>query len=160
MNNLIGENEKMTNQIIKCGSMEIPQLKLEMNTEEIELYMNNMITENPEILDAIDTMTMYEMEIYDLNEAQKNVFEVAARVIQDGWIDRDEIVSFLRSFKPVIPGWIDDMVIEALCMFLLAGENFRYGTEEKPELFEAISVALEDGIFCNKELGTILIEAI
>lgn len=83
MNNLIGENEKMTNQIIKCGSMEIPQLKLEMNTEEIELYMNNMITENPEILDAIDTMTMYEMEIYDLNEAKKNVYFDVLRSYND-----------------------------------------------------------------------------
>ena len=94
------------------------------------------------------------------NEAQKAVFDVSARIIKDGYIDRNEIVAFLRSFKPVIPGWIDDIAIEALCMFLLAGENFRYGTEEKPELFEAISGALEDRVFCNKELGTILLEAV
>lgn len=94
------------------------------------------------------------------NDAQKAVFDVAARVIADGWIDRGEIVAFLRSFKPVIPGWIDDIAIEALCMLLLSGNDFRYGTEEKPELFEAFSVALEDGIFCNRELGTILIEAV
>ena len=94
------------------------------------------------------------------NEAQKAVFDVAARIIKDGYIDRNEIVAFLRSFKPVIPGWIDDIAIEALCMLLLSGDDFRYGTEEKPELFEAISAALEDGVFCNKELGTILIEAV
>ena len=94
------------------------------------------------------------------NEAQKAVFDVAARVIKDGWIDRDEVVAFLRSFKPVIPGWIDDMIIEALCMFLLAGENFRWGMDEKPELFEAISEALKDRIFHNRELGTILLETI
>ena len=94
------------------------------------------------------------------NEAQKAVFDVAARIIRDGYIDRNEIVAFLRSFKPVIPGWIDDIAIEALCMLLLSGNDFRYGTEEKPELFEAISAALEDGIFCNKELGTILVEVI
>ncbi len=94
------------------------------------------------------------------NESQKAVFDVAARVISDGWIDRDEVVAFLRSFKPVIPGWIDDMIIEALCMFLLAGENFRWGTDEKPELFEAISEALKDQIFHNRELGTILLETI
>ncbi len=94
------------------------------------------------------------------NESQKAVFDVAARVIKDGWIDRDEVVAFLRSFKPVIPGWIDDMIIEALCMFLLAGENFRWGTDEKPELFVAISEALKDEIFHNRELGTILLETI
>ncbi|HEC64111.1 MAG TPA: hypothetical protein ENI23_02315 [bacterium] len=94
------------------------------------------------------------------NESQKAVFDVAARVISDGWIDRDEVVAFLRSFKPVIPGWIDDMIIEALCMFLLAGENFQWGTDEKPELFEAISEALKDQIFHNRELGTILLETI
>lgn len=94
------------------------------------------------------------------NEAQKDVFDVAARVVEDGWIDRDEVVAFLRSFKPVIPGWIDDMIIEALCMFLLAGENFRWGTGEKPELFMAISEAFKDGIFHNRELGTILLETI
>ena len=94
------------------------------------------------------------------NESQKVVFDVAARVIKDGWIDRDEVVAFLRSFKPVIPGWIDDMIIEALCMFLLAGENFRWGTDEKPELFVAISEALKDQIFHNRELGTILLETI
>ena len=94
------------------------------------------------------------------NEAQKNVFNVAARVIEDGWVDRDEIVTFLRSFKAVIPGWIDDLVIEALCMFLNAKDNFRYGTDDKPELFVAISEALKDGIFHNRELGTILLETI
>lgn len=94
------------------------------------------------------------------NPAQKTVFEVAAKVIKDGWIDRNELVDFLRSFKPVIPGWIDDMVIEALCMFLQAGENFRYGTDDKPELFEAFSHGIADGVFCNRELGTILVEAI
>jgi len=85
---------------------------------------------------------------------------VATQVIKDGWIDRDELVRFLRSFKPVIPGWLDDIAIEALCMFLLAGENFRYGTDDKPELFVAISAALQDGAFCNRELGTILVETI
>ncbi len=94
------------------------------------------------------------------NEAQKAVFDVAARVVQDGWIDRDELVSFMRSFKSVIPGWVDDLVIEALCMFLLAGENFKWGTDDKPELFEAFSVAFKDGVFCNRELGTILVETI
>jgi len=94
------------------------------------------------------------------NEVQKAVFDVAARVIKDGWIDRGELVAFLRSFKPVIPGWIDDVVIEALCMFLLAGENFRYGIDDKPDLFEAFSLALEDRIFDNRELGTILVETI
>ena len=94
------------------------------------------------------------------NEAQKAVFDVAARVVEDGWIDRDEIVAFLRSFKPVIPGWIDDMVIEALCMFLMARDNFRWGTDEKPELFAAISEAFGDHRFHNRELGTILLETI
>ncbi len=94
------------------------------------------------------------------NEAQKVVFDTVARVVQDGWIDRDEVVMFLRSFKPVIPGWIDDMVIEALCMFLNARENFRWGTDEKPELFAAISEAFGDGTFNNRELGTILLETI
>jgi len=92
------------------------------------------------------------------NEAQKAVFDVAARIIADGWVDRDELVSFMRSFKPVIPGWIDDVVIEALCMFLLAGENFKWGTDDKPELFAAFSAALKDRVFCNRELGTILVE--
>ncbi len=94
------------------------------------------------------------------NEAQKTVFDVATQVIKDGWIDRDELVRFLRSFKPVIPGWLDDIAIEALCMFLLAGENFRYGTDDKPELFTAFSAALKDRVFCNRELGTILVETI
>ena len=103
---------------------------------------------------------VFKFQLEATNEAQKAVFDTAARVIQDGWIDQDEIITFLRSFKPVIPGWIDDMIIEAICMFLLAGEDFRYGTDDKPELFEAISEALNDGIFHNRELGTILIETI
>lgn len=94
------------------------------------------------------------------NEAQKAVFDVAARVIKDGSVDRDELVAFLRSFKPVIPGWIDDVIIEALCMFLLSGENFRYGINDRPELFEAFSRALEDRFFDNRELGAILVETI
>jgi len=94
------------------------------------------------------------------NDAQKAVFEVVARIIKDGWIDRDEIIAFLRSFKPVIPGWVDDLVIEALCMFLLGKENFKYGTDDRPEIFEAFSVAFEDGVLTNRELGTILIETI
>lgn len=103
---------------------------------------------------------VFKFQLEAKNEAQKGVFDVAARVIKDGWIDRDETVAFLRSFKPVIPGWIDDMIIEALCMFLLAGENFRWGTDDKPELFAAISEAFGDHIFHNRELGTILLETI
>lgn len=94
------------------------------------------------------------------NEEQKAVFETIAKITKDGWVDRGEIVSLLRAFKPVIPGWVDDLVIEAACMLLLAGNDFRYGTDDRPELFEAFSVALEDGIFSNRELGTILIDTI
>ena len=43
---------------------------------------------------------------------------------------------------------------------ILSGDDFRYGIEDRPELFEAISAALQDGVFCNRELGTILIEAV
>tara|TARA_Y100000310_G_C20418129_1_gene685340 strand:- start:11 stop:409 length:399 start_codon:yes stop_codon:yes gene_type:complete len=112
------------------------------------------------IVGELLTRDIIEFRLEAKNEAQKGVFDVAARVIRDGWIDRDEIVAFMRSFKPVIPGWIDDMIIEALCMFLNAGENFRWGTAEKPELFEAVSDALKDQIFHNRELGTILLETI
>jgi len=94
------------------------------------------------------------------DEAQKGVFEAAGKVVKDGHIKRDEVVYFLRSFKPAIPGWLDDLIIEALCMMLLSGSDFDYGTDEKPELFEAFSVAVGDGVFCNRELGTILLEVI
>jgi len=94
------------------------------------------------------------------DEAQKGVFEAAGKVIADGHIKRDEVVYFLRSFKPAIPGWLDDLIIEALCMMLLSGDDFDYGTDEKPELFQALSDAVGDGIFDNRELGAILLEVI
>jgi len=94
------------------------------------------------------------------NDAQKAVFELVTIIIKDGWIDRAEAVAFFRAFKPVIPGWIDDLIIEAVCMFLLAGKDFRYGTDNRPEIFEALSVGFGDGIFTNRELGTLLIETI
>lgn len=94
------------------------------------------------------------------DELQRGVFEAAAKVVKDGQLTRDEVVYFLRSFKPAIPGWLDDLIIEALCMMLLSGDDFKYGTDERPELFEALSVAVGDGFFDNRELGTILLEVI
>ncbi len=94
------------------------------------------------------------------NDAEKGVFEAAGKVVADGHITRDEVIYFLRSFKSAIPGWLDDLIIEALCMMLLGGEDFNYGTDDHPELFAALSEAIKDGVFNNRELGTILLEVI
>lgn len=94
------------------------------------------------------------------NEEQKAVFDVAALVISDGRINKVELIKFLRAFKPAIPGWLDDVVVEALVAMLEARDDFDYGTDEKPELFEALRDAIADHEFNNREFGVILLEFI
>ncbi len=92
--------------------------------------------------------------------AGKELFKVIGRVIKDGWIDRTEFIQVLNAMKAAIPGWIDDLIVQALVIMLYAGKDFRYGTDDKPELFEAFSLAIADGDFNNRELGTIFKTAI
>lgn len=92
--------------------------------------------------------------------AGKELFKVIGKVIKDGWIDRTEFVQVLNAMKPAIPGWIDDVIVQAVVIWLLTGKDFRYGTDDKPELFEAFSVAIADGDFNNRELGAIFKTAI
>lgn len=92
--------------------------------------------------------------------AGKELFKVIAKVIKDGWIDRAEFIEVLNVMKPAIPGWIDDLIIQALVIMLYAGKDFKYGTDDRPELFEAFSVAIADADFNNRELGTIFRTAI
>lgn len=90
----------------------------------------------------------------------EELFKVIAKVIKDGWIDRAEFIDVLKATKSAIPGWIDDVIAQALEIWLLTGKDFRYGTDDKPELFEAFSIAIADGDFNNKELGAIFKTAI
>ena len=92
--------------------------------------------------------------------AGKELFKVIAKVIKDGWIDRAEFTEVLNAMKPAIPGWIDDVIVQALVIMLYAGKDFKYGTDDKPDLFDAFSVAIADGDFNNKELGAIFKTAI
>ena len=92
--------------------------------------------------------------------AGKELFKVIAKVIKDGWIDRAEFITVLNAMKPAIPGWIDDVIIQALVVWLLTGKDFKYGADDKPELFEAFSLAIADADFNNKELAAIFKTAI
>lgn len=86
----------------------------------------------------------------------KELWAVIARVIKDGWVDRGEFIQVLNAVKSAIPGWIDDVIIQGLVIMLLTGKDFRYGTDDKPELLEAFSIAIADADFNNRELGAIL----
>jgi len=91
-------------------------------------------------------------------EEEKNLYNIGAEIIKDGKINKEEIVKFLRAFKPAIEGWIDDIIIEALCVYLEGQPNFEFGTNQKPEIFQKLSKAVADGEIGNKEIGVILRE--
>lgn len=91
-------------------------------------------------------------------EEEKNLYNIGAEIIKDGKINKEEIVKFLRAFKPAIEGWIDDIIIEALCVYLEGQPSFSFGTDQKPEIFQKLSKAVADGEIGNKEIGVILRE--
>ncbi len=90
-------------------------------------------------------------------EAQGEVFEVAADAIKDGHLSRDETIKFLNALKPAIPGWVDDAIITGVVMMLMTKPDFSYGTDEKPEMFEAFAQAIEDRVFDESEAAPILL---
>ena len=84
------------------------------------------------------------------------LWKKAAKITKDGIISKSEVIDFLRETSEHIPGNIDDIIINVICMALGYVDNFEWDASEQEELFEAIALMIEDGKFTNFEAAIVL----
>ena len=100
------------------------------------------------------TVVVFRIEFSDKTA---KVFEVAAKVLQDGWLTRDEFIEFLYTLK-IIPGIIDDLVIEGLAAILRAGSNWKKQLVPDEGAAKAISKMIEDHVIEGWEVADVFVE--
>ena len=84
------------------------------------------------------------------------LWKEASKIIKDGVITKDEVIDFLREVDDHIPGSVDDIIVNVVCMALGYVQDFSWDMSEQEELFDAIATVIEDGKFTNFEAAIVL----
>ena len=84
------------------------------------------------------------------------LWKTGASIIEDGKINKAEVIVFLQEVKKHIPGRVDDIVVALIVAALGEVDNFEWDQSDKVALFAAIAKMIEDGEFINEEAAEVL----
>lgn len=96
--------------------------------------------------------------VYFEIELGKNhpLWKTGSSIIEDGKINKAEVIVFLQEVKKHIPGRIDDIVVALIVAALGEVDNFEWDQSDKVALFAAIAKMIEDGAFTNQEAAEVV----